>query len=428
MTDTSVERPNPFLGVLPDDLRLGSLAAAMGALVKAVAWDVGERYDAVLSHRIGEDWLLQLARDRHGELPTLHDPSFVFAEAENHAESPVWLALPPRTPVLVDQLRRARVTRNRWEHDPARQSHETFLNGVDRFDELTKALGVPSRAHCHALRSRVLDLRRNGGVLPARDDLDNLQEMLDRAREDQAKAERAAAEQAAALGRAGGDADAARRDAESLREALALAQAERDRLEALVQAERQRQRLSAPEPVIDLTPGEDWNLPTIGSRVVTLKPRLVDLFDADLGLLLSEEMGPVAADAARRWLSLMPRGGPVHITEAGHAAARVDGRLIYLGRLDVVAADFTPGAVASGPWLPGVYAMAPGPDVVDLDTERSLRQERPDVAQELAVRLADVLQPDDAFRVTEAGVVAVTRNGQSVQVATIDPKAWFPLG
>ena len=72
----------------------------------------------------------------------------------------------------------------------------------------------------------------------------------------------------------------------------------------------------------------------LGVRVLTLKRNMVDLMDTTTQTLLSQQIGPIAHEVARRWLVFMPAGGTVHLTPAGHAAGQVGGRFIYLGRID----------------------------------------------------------------------------------------------
>jgi hypothetical protein len=123
----------------------------------------------------------------------------------------------------------------------------------------------------------------------------------------------------------------ARRDAQAKVEA---AQAEIDRLEAELREAGKRNRQSLVEPADDLRPGDPWGAIPLGIRVLTLKANMVDLMDRSTQTLLSQQVGPVAREAARRWLEFMPAGGQVHLTEAGHAAGVAAGRYVYLGRLD----------------------------------------------------------------------------------------------
>ncbi len=62
-----------------------------------------------------------------------------------------------------------------------------------------------------------------------------------------------------------------------------------------------------------------------------MKRNMIDPMDTATQMLLSQQIGAVAHEAARRWLVLMRMGGPVHLTPAGHAAGQIGGLFIYLG-------------------------------------------------------------------------------------------------
>ncbi len=332
---TSSERPNPFGIHLPDSLIIGQLSAAMGVLVKGVAWEIGERFDAVLSHRYGGDWISEHFAPAGGFVPELHDPDFVIDWFPAH--SIVWDALPPYTVELGQKFRFARITRNRWEHEAAKQTPQTFITGVGQILKLAEPLGLKSRAYVPLLVARVHQLQLAGGVLPP----DEIELELERQREIAQQAQRDAedaikrAEQAAreadingvAAGVAQAELEVARHEAE-----VALKQIE-ELTRALDQAGR-KNRLAVNEPAESLRPGDSWGQIPLGIRVLTLKARMVDLMDQATQTLLSQQIGQVAHEAALRWLTLMPQGGEVHLTTGGHAAGRVGGVYIYLGRLD----------------------------------------------------------------------------------------------
>lgn len=325
--------PNPFTLLLPSSLILGQLAAAMSMFVKATAWEIGERFDAILSHRYGIDWLVKTYGNHH--TPEVHDPDFVF---QLHPRDAIlWEALPPFSVDLQERFRKARITRNRWEHETARQSMNSFLNGVDQIHRLAQPLGLKAAAYAPPLVDRIGVLQRAGGVLPPT----NLELALEgerQAAEDarraaQEAAELAAAAVAAADAKGAVAAEALRTREEALAQAAA-AQAEVDRLEAELVAAARSSRRALDEPADSLQPGEPWGDVPLGIRVLTLKGNMIDLMDQATQTLLSQQVGPVAQDAARRWLRFMPGGGQVHLTPAGHAAGRVGGRYMYLGRLD----------------------------------------------------------------------------------------------
>ena len=331
MSETDPVNPYPLL--LPNSLVLGQLVASIGSFIKATAWEIGERFDAVLSHRYGANWLINTYGDYRP--PNLHDPDFVFDWHDR--DSILWEALPPFTVDLQERFGKARRTRNRWEHEANKQNMSTFLNGVDQIKRLSDALGLKVRSYAPALVERIRTLQHAGGVLPPSD----LELQLDAEKEAAEEARRAAqeaAEQAAAAAAAAEEQGAAAAEALKAREE-ALAKADEalreiERLEAALQSAARASRRAVTEPADDLSPGDAWGDVPLGVRVLTLKRNMVDLMDTTTQTLLSQQIGPVAHEAARRWLVFMPAGGTVHLTPAGHAAGQVGGRFIYLGRID----------------------------------------------------------------------------------------------
>lgn len=330
------EKPNPFPVLLPESLNLGQLAAAMSIFIKATAWEIGERFQAVLGQRYGDDWLVQTYGDYR--TPQLHDPDFVFYL--HPRDSILWEALPPFSADLQDRFRKARVTRNRWEHETALQTMNSFLNGVDQINRLAQPLGLKTKQYAPELIERIRTLQREGGVLPASERelaLEREREAAEEARrEAQEAAEKASAAVAAAEEQGAAAAEALLARERALATAAA-AQAEIERLEAELEEAAASARRAVTEPADGLEPGAPWgNLP-LGVRVLTLKKNMVDLMDTATQTLLSQQIGAPAREAAGRWLVVMPTGGQVHLTPAGHAAGYVGGRYVYLGRLDEAA-------------------------------------------------------------------------------------------
>jgi hypothetical protein len=327
------ERPNPYPPLLPQTLVLGHLVAAIGSFIKGTAWELGERFDAVLGHRFGPSWLV----DEFGQhpMPDLYDPDFVF---DRHPrDSILWEALPPYSLDLVERFGKARYTRNRWEHQAAQQTMHTFRNGIDQIHRLAAPLGLKTAGYAALMKERLTLLQQAGGVLPPTD-----LEVELRANKEAAEAARAAADaaaheaavaiaQAQAQGVATAQALEAKRRAEA---AAAAAQDEIEMLETMLREAGRTSRMALLEPADDLQPGQPWGEIPLGIRLLRLNPYMIDLMDQATQMLLSQEMGPVAHEAARRWLAFMPEGGLVHLTPAGNAAGRVGAVYIYLGRLD----------------------------------------------------------------------------------------------
>lgn len=324
---------NPYPPLLPESLMLGELVAGIGSFIKATAWELGERLDAVLAPRFGPNWLYEYFHDVY--TPNLHDPDFVLKPQPQ--DSIIWFALPPYSWDLQDRFKKARWTRNRWEHEAAKQNPSTFYNGVDQIRRLADSLGLSTSAYAPKLLTRVKTLQISGGVLPPSETELELEQQKEQA--EQAKAEAAAAadiasaavKEARQLGAAVEAALLAKRQAD---EKVAQAEADIRRLEEdlILAAKTNREALT--EPADGLMPGEPWGELPLGIRTLTLKANMVDLMDHATQTLLSQQIGESAIHAARWWLETMPAGGQVHLTPAGHAAARVGGRYVYLGRLD----------------------------------------------------------------------------------------------
>lgn len=317
---------NPYPVLLPESLILGQLSAAMGSFIKGTAWEIGERFDLLLTPLYGSDWLTKNFGGQY--TPNLHDPDFVLDWHPEH--SILWKALPPYSPDLKSRFGKARLTRNRWEHETAKQNMNSFLNGVDQLRRLADSLQLDTASYAPLLVKRIGVLQKAGGVLPptvAELEIQRQKEMAEEA----LSAANAAVAQAEALGAQ--MAEAQELKAEALRRA-AEAEAEVEALERRLLEAGKLSRQSLTEPADDLEPGSMWGEIPLGARVLTLKANMVDLMDLTTQTLLSQQIGDVAIDAARRWLKFMPRGGRVHLTPAGHAAGQVGSSYVYLGRID----------------------------------------------------------------------------------------------
>jgi len=331
---------NPYPVILPESLKLGHLVAALGTFVKATAWELGERFNSALAPKYGPDWLYDHFHDKY--TPNLHDPDFVIQR--HPQDSILWEALPPYSWDLQERFKRARWTRNRWEHAAAEQNMNSFINGVDQIKRLAEPLGLGTRDYAPELLARVKTLQISGGVLPPSD----LELELERQRQEAQEARDAAAHAVRAATAAVADAramgkvaeEAAQAKAEAEQQAL-HAEAEIRRLEDELRHAAKASRVALEEPADVLHAGQPWGDLPLGARTLSLKANMIDLMDQTTQTLLSEQVGEVAIQAAGKWLAFMPAGGRVHLTPAGHAAAYVGGQYIYLGRLDVDAEQAT---------------------------------------------------------------------------------------
>ena len=331
---TGADVSNPFPLILPESLVLGQLSAALGSFIKATAWEVGELFDAALAPAFGTDWL----SEQFGGVytPNLHDPDFVFNW--HQPDSILWQALPPYSPDLKNRFGNARRTRNRWEHEAAKQNVHSFLNGVDQLRRLADPLSLDVASYGPALLERAKLLHKAGGVLPPSEselELQQQKEQAEDARREAEEAVRMATEAAAAADRLGAKAAEASKAKEQAMQQLAQVQADLEMLERELALAARANRQALTEPADDLEPGAPWGELPLGIRTLTLKANMVDLMDRTTQTLLSQQMGSVASEAADRWLEIIPGGGLVHLTPAGHAAGQVNGVYLYLGRLDL---------------------------------------------------------------------------------------------
>jgi len=324
---------NPYPVILPQSLVLGQLVASLGSFIKGTAWEIGERLDAILAHGHGPGWLSELSSDHR--LPSLHDPDFIFNW--HPQESILWEALPPFSIDLQKRFGKVRWTRNRWEHDAANQSIPAYLNGIDQVKRLTVALGLTTTSYAPLLVERTSVLQRAGGVLPPTGIELEIQQQKEAAEEARKAAENALAVAVAAAAQAeelGAQAAAALKAKKEAIQQVAEVKAEIERLEGELLKAGSISRQSLLEPADELQSGDFWGDLPLGVRTLTLKANMLDLMDRTTETLLSQQLGLVATEAAQRWLKIMPSGGQVHLTPAGHAAGLVGNRFVYLGRLD----------------------------------------------------------------------------------------------
>lgn len=410
---------NPFKVIAPRASTLDQLSVSMSTLIKTIAWELGERYDNALQPVLGHDWLAQLAVSR-GERPySVSDPAFAFSEPEHDSGSPVWRALPPWTPALRTQFYRARTTRNYWEHQLAKQNIHTYLQGVRYYQELSSSLSLSTLEACEALLMRGPQLRQ--GYVPP-----NKLAVVDELKAAAEAAVREANSARELLDRAVVQADGNEEARARAEAAASAAEAQMETLKSQLEAAQQEARVDVDEPANHLTVGDPWDLPIVGTRQLTLNRNMVDLLDPERAEMLSTELGTVATDAARRWLVVMPRGGQVYLTPAGHAAGKVGGRWVYLGRLDAITVEFCAGAVPSE--IPGGegFEVTLDSDVRELEGDRRLSSViGAEAASSVAALLRERIHTEEIFRVTPSLVAIVQREGQWTQAAQLQPNQWF---
>ncbi len=418
-----MSQSNPFPLHLPKDRGIAQMSDTIDRLIQNVAWELGNRYDAAVSPVNGHDWLLKLEALRQDSF-VLHDPTFVFGEPEYHSDSPVWLALPPWSPELRGQFYRVRRTRNQWTHHVMDQDWGRFVQGVQRIAQLILTLDLDSKKDLFPLNERIAELKNNPNFREetAEEKGAALIKLLEE-RDRQAEAmERENKKLIIKLEQEGAGNQELRKKFDLLQAEIAKAREERQALLEQLHEWKRKARLNTSEPSDDLQPGEPWRGP-LGVRVLSLKRDLRDLYDPQKQILLSDELGPVVTDACGRWLTIMPAGGPVHLTPGGHAAAQSGIGYVYLGRLDEVPDDSADAELLLEDsdeddeyevLKSDVVEVATGVRLSDLHGEES--------AARVAASLAEA-QDDGTFRRTRDGALAAqTASGWR---RTDKPDEWF---
>ena len=67
--------------------------------------------------------------------------------------------------------------------------------------------------------------------------------------------------------------------------------------------------------------------------MLVLSPKVRDLVSQDKKKQLSTTVGSAALQVAKEWLEIRRTGGRVWVNDAGDACTKIDGELVYLGRI-----------------------------------------------------------------------------------------------
>lgn len=414
---------NPFPIQLPSSRKIGTLSTSMDSLIRNVAWELGERYQAVLvaePHPLGPGWLDRLSANR-GDKLSLHDATFVFGEPEFHLDSVTWRALPESPEEHVKYLTWARVTRNNWTHNTLEQNFGTFKQGVQRIESLVNEFGLNATTGVGALLKRIATIQADPNF--REQSLEEKQVELEHLMIEEQRKNADLQRQLTEAVRKGGAQEAELQSlVAQLTEQLAAGEEKYKAQLDMLHAQLREARLKTVEPAEGLKPGEAWQGP-LGVRVLTLRPLLGDLYDPENLGLLSDELGDVARGAVERWSAFLPHGGPVHLTGGGHAAAQVGTGYIYLGRLDEGASR--EGMLMVTPSADHEYEVH-SDDVIEVETAARLSSRvGPEAARAAARALGGSSRHPRVLRTTATGELASHESGAWRAVGDRPPD-WFP--
>lgn len=326
----------PFKVYLPTAADIGNILGTISTLLRAVGWDLGQKYDSYMRPIAGPNWLEALRQKRlsgynpapmYKQRLNLRDPAFCLREPAKNSDSPLREVL-PRTPIFYDLMETVANIRNAEFHFDSLPTVDKLEHYAKQVSLLAQQADLPLQNEMGVLLGRIAQLK--AGNVPPPPDVARLVRQV-RSSQEQLKA--AAEQLAEARGAAKANADAHSRlevleaEFEAMQDELRLAQV------AVQSANHQVRAASGSVDTSKLRPGEPWPVPPEG-RPLRLLPRVVDLYDPESVDLLSNQVGPVAFDAARRWSQVLPHGGTVILNESGAGVALIGATWTYLGSLD----------------------------------------------------------------------------------------------
>ncbi|MBC9820516.1 hypothetical protein [Terrabacter sp. MAHUQ-38] len=326
----------PFKVYLPAAADIGNILGTISTMLRAVGWDLGYKYDAFMQPIAGPNWLEALRQKRvQGYNPppmykqklNLRDPAFCLREPAKNSDSPLREVL-PKTPMFYDLMETVANIRNAEFHFESLPTLEKLEQYAKQVTQLALQADLPLKNEMGAVLTRIAQLK--AGDVPPPPKVAHLVLQVQRS---QQQLKIAAAQLAEARGLAKANAAAQVRlqsleaEFEAMHDELQLAQI------AVQAASHQARETAVGVDLGRLRPGDPWPTPPEG-RPLRLLPRVADLYDPDAVDLLSNEVGPVAFAAARRWTSLLPHGGTVILNESGAGVALIGATWTYLGSLD----------------------------------------------------------------------------------------------
>jgi hypothetical protein len=410
-----MNKENPWVLFLPKSLAIWELATAMNIFTKAVAWEIGERFDRVLMEKGHVDWLMQVQKDHSLAPVSMHDPSFVFEVPRKYEDSLLWQALPPHTKELSWKFWRAKKTRNIWQHEDIKQTVDTFVTGASIIQDLASELDLDVAHYGPDLKNQITQIKRAGGQLLPVDQSAELRSLLEH-KEEEVDALRKKLEETQLTAEQLGNQAESLALIETAKEAAEVGAQEAQMLADRLHAELQHERLLKADPADSFEIGQIWpSEVNIGSRLLYLSAHMNDLYDAERLSLLSNEVGPIAELAAHHWLQLVPEGGHVNLTENGHAAIKQGNSYLYLGRLDEVVHGFVKNKPVQTEFAAQAFIFKDG-EVV------SLHEDDETIPEGLVAILVDsglALNTDIPIRLTHDSIVAAQIDGQWIQLAKL---------
>lgn len=326
----------PFKVYLPSAADIGNILGTISTMLRAVGWDLGYKYDEFMRPMAGPDWLEALRQRRaQGYNPAsmykqklnLRDPAFCLREPAKNSDSPLREVL-PRTPAFYDLMETVANIRNAEFHFESLPTLDKLEQHAKQVAQLAHQADLPLKNEMGAVLTRIAQLKA-GNVPPP----PKVAELMMQVQTSQEQLKLAAAQLAEARDAAKANAAAQARledleaEFDALQDELQLAQ------RAVQAANYQARETAAGVDTSRMRPGDPWPVPPEG-RPLRLLTRVVDLYDAEAVDLLSNEVGPVAVDASRRWTELLPHGGTVILTDSGAGVALIGATWTFLGSLE----------------------------------------------------------------------------------------------
>lgn len=342
--------------------------------------ELGEHYRAKLEPIYGENWIVDLARQRNDSPYNLVDPGWVLKEPLRNSTSPTRATL-PKGEGFYNQVSLLAKARNAYFHNQGKGSSEAILGTIQLLLDFSLSIPLDFCAieYAGAIK-RINQLNAGEDFFGAEQGLErieilegqvaNLEEvanqnkvdiqrreqLLESALDDIAVREEALRELREKVGGQDQEIHLARAEQEKAIEianelrleyetkVAELADKEnmerqyKELLKTLVESKTVESLKSSKDNksaavAKDLKPGSLWPGEK-GGRRLTLSVNFRELYDTKTGLPLSEKHGEAATQLANSWLAIKPQGGRIFVDEDAVATAYRGEDLIYMGKID----------------------------------------------------------------------------------------------
>jgi hypothetical protein len=339
--------------------------------------ELGAHYKSKLEPIYGQNWVVELARQRNDSPYNLIDPGWVLKEPLRNSTSPTRIAL-PKGQGFYNQVSLLAKARNAYFHNQGSGSTEAILGTIQLLLDFSLSIPLDFCANEYAEAIKRINKLNAGEIFLGAElglerieileeqvanleevatqnklDIQMREQLLESALDDIAVREEALQELREKVG--GQDQEILKARAEQ-EKAIKLANelkieyetkvaelADKENMErqykellkTLVESKtveslkstKAEQRAAKAK---DLRPGSIWSGEK-GSRRLTLSVNFRELYDTKTGVLLSEAHGERATQLANQWLEIKPQGGRVFVDDEGLATAYRGEDLIFLG-------------------------------------------------------------------------------------------------